>query len=43
MSAVEAGIERIENEIGPIDILVNNAGIQHRAPLDHFPTTSGSG
>jgi gluconate 5-dehydrogenase len=30
---VEAGIARIEAEIGPIDILVNNAGIQRRAPL----------
>ncbi len=25
-------------EIGPVDILVNNAGMQHRAPLDQFPT-----
>jgi gluconate 5-dehydrogenase len=35
--AVEAEIERVEQEIGPIDILVNNAGVQFRAPLDEFP------
>jgi gluconate 5-dehydrogenase len=35
--AVEAGVERIEREAGPIDILVNNAGIQRRGPLDRFP------
>jgi len=35
--AVTAGIETIENDIGPIDILVNNAGMQHRAPLQDFP------
>ena len=34
--AVEAGVARIEAEIGPLDILVNNAGIQRRAPLDQF-------
>ena len=35
-AAVEAGIERVEREIGPLDILVNNAGIQRRAPLESF-------
>ncbi|ODT22892.1 MAG: gluconate 5-dehydrogenase [Kaistia sp. SCN 65-12] len=35
--AVTAGIETIENDIGPIDILVNNAGMQHRTPLQDFP------
>jgi gluconate 5-dehydrogenase len=35
-TAVEAGIARIEAEVGPIDILVNNAGIQRRQPLDEF-------
>jgi gluconate 5-dehydrogenase len=35
--AVEAGVARIESEIGPIDILVNNAGMQHRAPFAEFP------
>jgi gluconate 5-dehydrogenase len=35
--SVNAGINRIETEIGPIDILVNNAGMQHRAPLEDFP------
>ena len=34
--AVNAAVERIEAEIGPIDILVNNAGMQRRAPLDQF-------
>jgi gluconate 5-dehydrogenase len=36
-AGVEAEVDRIEREIGPIGILVNNAGIQHRAPLDEFP------
>jgi gluconate 5-dehydrogenase len=36
-AAVEAGVARIEAEIGPIAILVNNAGVQHRAPLADFP------
>lgn len=36
-ATVEAEIERIERDVGPIDILVNNAGIQSRAPLDEFP------
>jgi gluconate 5-dehydrogenase len=35
-TAVEAGIARIEAEVGPVDILVNNAGIQRRQPLDEF-------
>jgi len=30
---VEAGVARVETEIGPIGILVNNAGIQRRKPL----------
>ena len=34
--AVNAAIDRIEAEVGPIDILVNNAGMQRRAPLDQF-------
>ena len=34
--AVQAGVDRIEREWGPIDILVNNAGIQRRAPLQDF-------
>jgi gluconate 5-dehydrogenase len=32
--AVEAGINRIEREIGPLAILVNNAGTQIRSPLE---------
>jgi len=36
-AAVSAGVDRIENELGPIDILVNNAGMQRRAPLEDFP------
>jgi gluconate 5-dehydrogenase len=37
-SEVDAGIARIEREIGPIDILINNAGIQRRAPLLEMET-----
>jgi gluconate 5-dehydrogenase len=36
-AAVEAEVERIEKEIGPIGILVNNAGVQFRKPLEEFP------
>jgi gluconate 5-dehydrogenase len=36
-AAVEAGVARIEAEVGPIDILVNNAGMQHRSPFAEFP------
>ena len=36
--AVEAGVARIEAEIGAIDILVNNAGMQHRGAFAAFPT-----
>ena len=35
--AVQAGIDRIESEVGAIDILVNNAGMQHRSPFAEFP------
>ena len=35
-AAVQAGVARIEADIGPIEILVNNAGIQRRAPLEDF-------
>lgn len=36
-AAVEAGVAKIEAEIGPIDILINNAGMQKRAPFTEFP------
>lgn len=36
-AAIEAAVEKIEREIGPIDILVNNAGMQKRAPIVDFP------
>jgi gluconate 5-dehydrogenase len=36
-AAVGAGVDKIEQDHGPIDILVNNAGIQRRAPLQDFP------
>jgi gluconate 5-dehydrogenase len=35
--AVEAGIAKVEADIGAIDILVNNAGMQHRSPFAEFP------
>lgn len=35
--AVEAGVAKVEAEIGPIDILINNAGMQKRAPITEFP------
>jgi gluconate 5-dehydrogenase len=35
--AVQAGVARVEADIGPIDILVNNAGMQHRGPFAEFP------
>jgi gluconate 5-dehydrogenase len=34
--AVEAGVRRIEDEVGPLEIVVNNAGAQHRRPLLEF-------
>ena len=36
-AAVQAGVARVEAEVGPIDILVNNAGMQHRGPFAEFP------
>jgi len=36
-AAVEASVDAIERDVGPIAILVNNAGMQHRAPLQDFP------
>jgi gluconate 5-dehydrogenase len=36
-AGVQAGIARIEADVGPIHILVNNAGVQHRCPLEDFP------
>ena len=35
-AAVEAAVEKIERDIGPIGILFNNAGIQRRAPLVEY-------
>ena len=35
--AVEAGVARVEADIGAIDILVNNAGMQHRGAFAEFP------
>ena len=34
---VEAAVDNIESEVGPIDILVNNAGIIRRIPLLEMP------
>jgi len=36
-SAVDKGISRIEQQVGPIDILVNNAGIIKRIPILDMP------
>lgn len=36
--SVGDAIAYCEAELGPIDILINNAGMQHRAPLEDFPT-----
>jgi gluconate 5-dehydrogenase len=36
--AVDAGIAKIEDQIGPIDILVNNAGMQLRGHFAEYPT-----
>lgn len=36
--AVRKAVDGFELETGPIDILVNNAGMQHRAPLEEFPS-----
>lgn len=36
-AAVDAGISRIEKEVGPVDILVNNAGIIKRIPILDMP------
>ena len=35
-ATVNAAIETIERDIGPIEILVNNAGMQRRAPFEQF-------
>jgi gluconate 5-dehydrogenase len=35
-AAVEAAVQKIETEIGPVDILINNAGKQHRGPAESF-------
>jgi gluconate 5-dehydrogenase len=40
--AVEAGVAKIEAELGPINILINNAGIQRRMSLEDFPDETWS-
>jgi gluconate 5-dehydrogenase len=37
-ASVANAIDAAEAADGPIDILVNNAGLQHRAPLEDFPS-----
>jgi gluconate 5-dehydrogenase len=39
---VKQAIEDVESRVGRIDILINNAGMQHRAPLEDFPTEKWS-
>ena len=34
---VEAAVEKVQSEVGPIDILINNAGIIRRVPLLEMP------
>ena len=36
-AAVAAGVQAIEESIGPIEILINNAGMQRRGPLEDYP------
>ena len=36
-AAVEAAVDKIEKDIGPVDILVNNAGMTKRMPFTEFP------
>ena len=34
VAAVEAGLDRIASELGPVDVLVANAGVTSRAPVE---------
>ena len=36
--AARSAIDDFEANVGAVDILVNNAGMQHRAPLEDFPS-----
>ena len=40
--AVDAAVDAIERELGPIEILVNNAGLQRRAPFADFDSADYS-
>lgn len=39
-AAVEAMVDRVNNDLGPVSILVNNAGVSYQATLDTYDRTA---